>query len=182
MLDDDKLEHVLRRILSAEDNPVLEVLVIRIAYEPEAAGSRFRRLDRAKTIGGAVERIADPRLRVEGLSAAVGAGHLAPPTTQRGPGPGPGLSHASSRAVRIAHDGWWARILPPRVQGEREQGMPMAKATVLAQANPFTGTNQALKLSGRTASSSLNDLLRQTTYVNAWIARDRDGSNAPIEE
>ncbi|KAN0061539.1 hypothetical protein ACQY0O_006386 [Thecaphora frezii] len=82
ILDDDKLEHVLRRMLSAEENPKLEQLLVRIAHEPTAVGSRFRRLDRAMTIGGAVDRIGDERIRIEGLSPAVGSGLLSPSKEQ----------------------------------------------------------------------------------------------------
>ncbi|CBQ71683.1 conserved hypothetical protein [Sporisorium reilianum SRZ2] len=106
LLDDDKLEHMLRRLLSRAENPRLEVLLIRIVFDAASAGSRMRRFERTKTIAGAVERVGDERVRVMLVNARAGEGEL----VRVGEGEGV-WSAGSRRAIALTKDGWWARVL-----------------------------------------------------------------------
>lgn len=72
VMDDDMLEHVLRRILS--NVPRLQHLLLRIAHDRLGAGDRRRRLPRSRALAGAVQRIDDPRIRVEGCHAVLDGG------------------------------------------------------------------------------------------------------------
>ncbi|PWZ00800.1 hypothetical protein BCV70DRAFT_200061 [Testicularia cyperi] len=128
ILDDDKLEHMLRRILSIAENPKLEVLLIRMVFEASVAGSRMRRFERAKTIGGAVDRIGDERIRVMLMPNVVGEGILVnhpvestASTDQNRDLPSATAAAAntdayhlnplSRRAVALTKEGWWSRVL-----------------------------------------------------------------------
>lgn len=114
LLDDDKLEHMLRRILSPSECPRLETLLIRIVFDAASAGSRMRRFERTKTIAGAVDRIGDERVRVMLVNNRVGEGELvALPKTSLGAGSGGGeeVNPVSRKAITLTKEGWWARIL-----------------------------------------------------------------------
>lgn len=104
LLDDDKLEHMLRRILSPEC-PRLETLLLRIVFDAASAGSRMRRFERTKTIAGAVDRIGDERVRVMLVNNRVGEGELVAGE------PGGGGSALSRKAITLTKEGWWARVL-----------------------------------------------------------------------
>ncbi|PWN88526.1 hypothetical protein FA10DRAFT_268711 [Acaromyces ingoldii] len=69
VLDDDKLEHLLRRILSllSESHPPAKLTVL-VGHDSVALGSRLRRMDRSRTISQAARRIGDERLIVEGAN------------------------------------------------------------------------------------------------------------------
>ncbi|SPO40793.1 uncharacterized protein PSFLO_06275 [Pseudozyma flocculosa] len=151
ILDDDKLEHVLRRMLSADENPKLELLLVRIAHEPVAAGSRFRRLDRAMTIGGAVDRIQDDRIRVEGLGTAVGGEILSPPRSQ-----------ASARAD--ASD-----VPQPSDSSRRSEKQPESKRTTSAAAKD----QPVGSASDSDSIDRLNDASRRAVHItqDGWWSR-----------
>ncbi|KAF6767097.1 hypothetical protein PSEUBRA_002528 [Kalmanozyma brasiliensis GHG001] len=111
LLDDDKLEHTLRRILSPNECPRLETLLIRIVFDAASAGSRMRRFERTKTIAGAVDRIGDERVRVMLVNNRVGEGELVVQTGESE------VSPISRKAINVTLEGWWARVL----QGNHHQ-------------------------------------------------------------
>ncbi|GAK63301.1 uncharacterized protein PAN0_003d1505 [Moesziomyces antarcticus] len=119
ILDDDKLEHMLRRILA--ENAKLERLLIRIVLDAASAGSRMRRFERTKTIAGAADRIGDERIRVMLLNPKVGEGELVALPEHR-PGEHIGtLDPLSRRAVTLTKEAWWSRVLQQN-HCEREMG------------------------------------------------------------
>lgn len=105
-LDDDKLEHMLRRILSPLETPRLETLLIRICFDAASAGSRMRRFERTKTIAGAVDRIGDERVRVMLVHGRVGEGELVELGAEAGI-----WSSVSRKAIGLTKEGWWSRAL-----------------------------------------------------------------------
>ncbi|SPO24676.1 uncharacterized protein UTRI_01642_B [Ustilago trichophora] len=109
LLDDDKLEHMLRRILSPSECPRLETLLIRIVFDAASAGSRMRRFERTKTIAGAADRIGDERVRVMLVNDKVGEGELV--ALPRGEGQGEMVSPVSRKAITLTKEGWWARVV-----------------------------------------------------------------------
>ncbi|KAJ1029870.1 hypothetical protein NDA13_003109 [Ustilago tritici] len=135
LLGDDKLEHMLRRILSPSECPRLHTLLIRIVFDAASAGSRMRRFERTKTIAGAVDRIGDERVRVMLLNNIVGEGELvALPSKEMGEGreeDAVSVSPLSRKAITLTKEGWWSRVLQqnhlPQAQGqivdEREGGL-----------------------------------------------------------
>lgn len=54
VLDDDKIEHVLRKIISTSN--VLSI-ILEIGHSSIDFGSRLRRIDKSKSISKAIERI-----------------------------------------------------------------------------------------------------------------------------
>lgn len=115
LLDDDKLEHTLRRILSRTECPRLATLLIRIVFDAASAGSRMRRFERTKTIAGAVDRIGDERVRVMLVNNRVGEGELAVQTGESD------VSPISRKAISVTMEGWWARVLQGNHHAEVHQ-------------------------------------------------------------
>jgi hypothetical protein len=109
ILDDDKLEHMLRRILA--ENAKLERLLIRIVLDAASAGSRMRRFERTKTIAGAADRIGDERIRVMLLNPKVGEGELVALSEHRPEERMGTLDPLSRKAVTLTKEAWWSRVL-----------------------------------------------------------------------
>ncbi|SPO22964.1 uncharacterized protein UTRI_01642 [Ustilago trichophora] len=123
LLDDDKLEHMLRRILSPSECPRLEILLIRIVFDAASAGSRMRRFERTKTIAGAADRIGDERVRVMLVNDKVGEGELV--ALPRGEGHGKMVSPVSRKAITLTKEGWWARVV---LQNHHQHNTNQARA------------------------------------------------------
>ena len=107
LLDDDKLEHMLRRILSPHECPRLQTLLLRIVFDAASGGSRMRRFERTKTIAGAADRIGDERVRVMLVHNRVGEGELVRLNEEEARD----VSAVSRKAILLTKEGWWARVL-----------------------------------------------------------------------
>lgn len=128
LLDDDKLEHMLRRILSPSETPRLQTLLIRIVFDANSAGSRMRRFERTKTIAGAADRIGDERVRVMLVNNRVGEGELValPPK-------GSGTEHVSPlsrKAITLTKEAWWSRVLQQNHHSQKAESVHAGQTEV----------------------------------------------------